>query len=277
MSIIAAFFDCSDKLRPHLHNYLESNQHEPNAQVVLGNLRKTAKYGGRKNVPSKHEILAITKGRLAKKQTFKLPGTAPVTLNIKSTTVVKDCIDQLCEKLDVSESHEREEFSIFYVIEKDKRYSPLENHGYIFDITKELDKNNQDFFLLFQRTSWNFELRLKEDNPYYIEVMYSQCVFDYCDGLLLETSESITSEKRKDIAKLAALQLLTSEKSFLESVNEVKFLVPSNALKWDDMNPDRWRKMINFYADEYALDPLQSKKIFLGKNRKKEIMFIFSY
>ena len=43
-------------------------------QVCLHNLRKTFKYGGRKNVPSIEEITAISAGRNSKRQIYRLPG-----------------------------------------------------------------------------------------------------------------------------------------------------------------------------------------------------------
>ena len=64
-SIIAAYFDCSENLRPYIFNYLEKAAYDKRrpyhgtALVCLQNLRKTFKYGGRKNVPSEEEITAI--------------------------------------------------------------------------------------------------------------------------------------------------------------------------------------------------------------------------
>ena len=46
-----------------------------------------------------------------------LPGGVPVVLNVRSCSVVLDAIDQICHRLDVDENLEREEFTIFYVIE----------------------------------------------------------------------------------------------------------------------------------------------------------------
>ena len=46
-----------------------------------------------------------------------LPGGVPVVLNVRSCSVVLDAIDQICHRLDVDDNLEREEFTIFYVIE----------------------------------------------------------------------------------------------------------------------------------------------------------------
>lgn len=44
------------------------------ASVCLQNLRKTLKYGGRKNVPSVEEVTAVSAGRNSKRQMYRLPG-----------------------------------------------------------------------------------------------------------------------------------------------------------------------------------------------------------
>ena len=57
--------------------------------VCLQNLRKTFRFGGRKNVPSIEEITAITAGRNSKRQIYRLPGGTERVINTKSTSVVQ--------------------------------------------------------------------------------------------------------------------------------------------------------------------------------------------
>lgn len=64
--------------------------------VCLQNLRKTFKYGGRKNVPSVEEITAISAGRNSKRQIYRLPGGTEKVINTKSTTVVQVSIVTVC-------------------------------------------------------------------------------------------------------------------------------------------------------------------------------------
>merc|ERR1712029_679613 len=79
-SILAAYFTCSDSLKPFLFKYLETAAYDKRrayhgtALVCLHNLRKTFKFGGRKNAPSIEEITAITAGRNSKRQIYRLPG-----------------------------------------------------------------------------------------------------------------------------------------------------------------------------------------------------------
>lgn len=76
-SILAAYFTCSDNLKPFLFKYLETAAYDKRrayhgtALVCLHNLRKTFKYGGRKNAPSVEEITAITAGRNSKRQIYR--------------------------------------------------------------------------------------------------------------------------------------------------------------------------------------------------------------
>lgn len=64
-AIIAAYCDCSETFRPYLFKYLETvasdtqRTYSGAAAICLQNLRKTFKYGGRKNVPLKEEINAL--------------------------------------------------------------------------------------------------------------------------------------------------------------------------------------------------------------------------
>lgn len=57
------------------------------ANVCLQNLRKTLRYGGRKNVPSVEEVTAVSAGRNSKRQLYRLPGGSETVINTKSTTV----------------------------------------------------------------------------------------------------------------------------------------------------------------------------------------------
>lgn len=81
MAIFTCYFGCSEVLKPYLLKYLESTAQSKEqahnskcifqhmqcitsfiviAQSCLHNLRQTFKYGGRKNVPSRDELQALT-------------------------------------------------------------------------------------------------------------------------------------------------------------------------------------------------------------------------
>lgn len=60
-----------------------------------------------------------------------MPGGVPVVLNIRSCSVVLDAIDQICARLDIRDPLEKEEFTIFYVIEAGKKLTRLLDSLYV--------------------------------------------------------------------------------------------------------------------------------------------------
>lgn len=60
---------------------------------------------------------------------------------------------------------------------------PLSREEYILDVTTELLKNGNVFYLIFCRTVWYYVLHL--DNQLYIEINFNQIAPDYIEGLLL--------------------------------------------------------------------------------------------
>lgn len=82
---------------------------------------------------------------------------------------------------------------------------PLNKEEYILDVTTELLKNGQMFYLIFCRSVWWHPLRL--DNPSYIEVIFNQVAPDYLEGLLLimPAESKLPETTVPDIARVAAL------------------------------------------------------------------------
>lgn len=114
---------------------------------------------------------------------FLLPGGVPILLNIRSCTVVQDCIDQICGHLGIHDSLEQHEFSIYYVVEAEKAARPLDRAEYIFDVITELTKLNNEYYLIFKRVLWHYPLRLELDS--YIDMIYNQVLPDFVEGLVL--------------------------------------------------------------------------------------------
>lgn len=111
--------------------------------MCLQNLRKTLRYGGRKNVPSVEEVTAVSAGRNSKRQLYRLPGGSETVVNTKSTTVVADVIAGMCSLINVNDPLEMEEFSLYCIVEGDAFTMPLAADEYILDVTTELHKNQQ--------------------------------------------------------------------------------------------------------------------------------------
>jgi len=271
LTLITSYFDCSDILKPYLFNYLEQTaydqqrQHQSLAAMCLTNLRTTFKYGGRKNVPSKVEVEAVTRGRNTKRQMCVLPGGANVVLNIRSCSVVQDAIDQICTRLEINDAVEKEEYSIFYVIESEDRYSPLKPEDYIFDITSELTNQKKQFYLLFQRSSWVFNIHL-DGNIQYIDVMYHAVIMDYHDGFFLPMSKPnvVPDYIKQQLVKLAAFQIRAGDEQKMPTLKEIMAKVPRNAQQLSDMTPQKWSNDVQTELSKSGrLSPQQAKCAFL--------------
>ncbi|XP_046399408.1 unconventional myosin-XV isoform X2 [Ischnura elegans] len=264
-SIVAAYFICSSTLKPYLFKYLETAAYDKRrayhgtATVCLQNLRKTFKYGGRKNVPSVEEITAISAGRNSKRQIYRLPGGTERVINTKSTTVVQDIIEEICSVINVRDTNEMEEFSLYCIVEGDTFTMPLAREEYVLDVTTELQKNQQVFFLIFCRSVWHHPLRL--DSGLYVEVVFNQIAPDYLEGLLLVMpGEQLEQDAVYDIAKIAALLHRAADMEHMPTMKETKFLLPKPALAVRDIKPPQWVNMVQGnWREVEALTPMQAK------------------
>jgi len=212
-TLVACWFSPSDILKPFLINYLQQNASDPSrpyhtaAHNCLQQLRKTIKYGGRKNVPSSEEVAAITDGKLNKRQMILLPGGVPFVLNISPSTVVQDIIDEVCAKLGVVSQMEQDEYTVFAMVESDNEYARLKREEYVMDVITEMRLQRKECTLMFERTSWYFPLRLESATYDYLDMMFSQCIPDYIDGYLLSLDHKnrIPAKQLDDIITIAAL------------------------------------------------------------------------
>ena len=235
------------------------------------------RYGGRKNVPSIEEIAAISAGRNSKRQMYRLPGGSERIINTKSCTVVNDVIEEICAQLGVPTGPEQQEFSLYCIVEGDPYTMPLNRDEYILDITTELLKNGQIFYLIFCRSVWHYPLRL--DSQLYIEVIFNQVAPDYLEGLLLvldrKWSALVSQELNnggspidtsagqlppdvsrslvdlplpdhliKDLSEIAALLHRAADMEHQPSKDEVKYLLPKPILPMRAVRPARWVELV---------------------------------
>ncbi|KAL7287664.1 hypothetical protein TKK_0018304 [Trichogramma kaykai] len=251
-SIVAAYFTCSEGLRPYLIKYLETAAYDKRrayhgtATVCLQNLRKTVKYGGRKNVPSVEEIMAISAGRNAKRQIYRLPGGTERVINTKCTTVVQDVIEEMCNVISVRNRHEMDEYSLYCIVDGDAFTMPLARDEYVLDVTTELHKNHQLFYLIFCRSVWHYPLRL--DAPLYVEMVFNQITPDYLEGLMLVIiDDQLPQDVVYDMAQIAALlHRATDVKNEREepTTKRIKYLLPKSALSLREPRPQQWTQMV---------------------------------
>lgn len=93
-------------------------------------------------------------GRSARRQIYRLPGGAERVVNTRCSTVVADVIQELCGLIGVNSEHEQQEFSLYCIVQGDAFTMPLAADEYILDVTTELHKAAQPFYLIFCRSVW---------------------------------------------------------------------------------------------------------------------------
>ena len=77
-------------------------------------------------------------------------------INTKSTTFVTDIIEELCNVIGVNSANEREEFSLYCIVEGETFTVPLAKDHYILDVTtgKNRDKNTLSSVVNVKKHFW---------------------------------------------------------------------------------------------------------------------------
>uniref|UniRef100_A0A8V5H6F9 Uncharacterized protein n=1 Tax=Melopsittacus undulatus TaxID=13146 RepID=A0A8V5H6F9_MELUD len=122
--ILAAYYKCSEVLRPFLLSFLQDASRHPElpfhgiAKACELNLHKTLQFGGRRLFPSSTELRAMVAGRSAKRQLFLLPGGIERHLKIKTCSVALDVIEELCCEMGLQHPEAFEEYILFVVTDR---------------------------------------------------------------------------------------------------------------------------------------------------------------
>lgn len=145
---------------------------------------------------------------------------------------------------------------------------PLASDEYILDVTTELLKSAQPFYLIFCRSVWHFQLRREPaPTPLYIEVLFNQVAPDYLEGLLLELpgGGAPTPDVVRDMARIAALLHRAADLNHVPAMKEIKFLLPKPALGIRELRPAQWVALVQSAWPSIAgLGPAQVKAQFLS-------------
>ncbi|KAG5895942.1 hypothetical protein JTB14_016344 [Gonioctena quinquepunctata] len=266
LSIVAAYFACSDNLIPFLMEYLTSAANDKRrichgtAAVCLSNLRKTQRCGGRKNVPSVEEVTAVSAGRSARRQIYRLPGGAERVVNTRCSTVVVDVISELCSLVGITSEAEQQEFSLYCIVEGDAFTMPLAADEYILDVTTELHKAAQPFYLIFCRSVWFHPLK-HDASPLYTEVLFNQVAPDYLEGLLLRLGNpNVPPSIIRDMALIAALLHRAADFGHPPNLKEVKYLLPKPILGLREPRPPQWLALVQTSWGQAAGLPVSKAK-----------------
>ena len=83
-----------------------------------------------------------------------MPGGTERVINTKSTTVVENIIEELCSVIGIEAPNEREEFSLYCIIEGQTFTRPLYREQYILDVTTHLQRQGAIYYLIFCRSDF---------------------------------------------------------------------------------------------------------------------------
>lgn len=188
-------------------------------------------------------------------------------MNTRCSTVVADVIAELCALLGIESITEQQEFSLYCIVQGDAFTMPLAADEYILDVTTELLKSGQPFYLIFCRSVWHYQLRREPaPTPLYIEVLFNQVAPDYLEGLLLELPNGAPEpDVVRDMARVAALLHRAADLNHVPAMKEIKFLLPKPALGIRELRPAQWVALVQSAWPSIAgLSPSQVKAQFLS-------------
>lgn len=206
--------------------------------------------------------------RSARRQIYRLPGGAERVVNTRGSTVVADVIAELCGLLGIDSPIEQQEFSLYCIVQGDAFTMPLAADEYILDVTTELLKSGQPFYLIFCRSVWHFPLK-RDPMPtlLYVEVLFNQVAPDYLEGLLLElpSGGAPPPDVVRDMARIAVLLHRAADLNHVPAMKEIKFLLPKPALGIRELRPAQWVALVQSAWQSVAgLEPIQVKAQFLS-------------
>ncbi|NWW56016.1 MYO15 protein, partial [Ifrita kowaldi] len=266
--ILAAYYKCSEVLRPFLMAFLQDASRHPElpfqgiAKACEQNLRKTLQFGGRSLFPSSMELKAMVAGRSAKRQLFLLPGGIERHLKIKTCSVALDVIEELCCEMGLQNPEALEEYILFVVTDRGQSVRPLTCREYVLDVAAETELRDTSYTFWCRRVVWSQPLKF--DNELYVTVHYNQVLPDYLKGLFTILPPARPGEQHfPHVAKLAALQHRAKDRHHLPTAREMQDYVPPQLFRL--LKPQSWLQMVTQHVQQaQALSAHQARAQFLG-------------
>ncbi|XP_062474993.1 unconventional myosin-XV [Pezoporus occidentalis] len=266
--ILAAYYKCSEVLRPFLLAFLQDASRHPDlpfhgiAKACELNLRKTLQFGGRSLFPSSTELRAMVAGRSAKRQLFLLPGGIERHLKIKTCSVALDVIEELCCEMGLQHPEAFEEYILFVVTDRGQSVRPLTRREYVLDVAAETERRDTSYTFWCRRVVWGQPLKF--DNELYVTVHYNQVLPDYLKGLFTVLPPARPGEQHfPHAAKLAALQHRAKDHHHLPTAREVQDYVPPQLFRL--LKAQSWLHMVTPHMQQaQALSAHQARAQFLG-------------
>ncbi|XP_054246854.1 unconventional myosin-XV [Indicator indicator] len=266
--ILAAYYKCSEVLRPFLLTFLQNASSHPElpfqgiAKACEQNLRKTFQFGGRNLFPSSMELRAMVAGRSAKRQLFLLPGGIERHLKIKTCSVALDVIEELCCEMGLQQPEALDEYILFVVTERGQSVRPLTRREYVLDVAAETERRDSNYTFWCRRVVWSQPLKF--DNELYVTVHYNQVLPDYLKGLFTVLPPARPAEQHfPHVAKLAALQHRAKDHHHIPTTREMQDYIPPQLFRL--LKAQSWLHMVTQHMQQtQALSAHQARAQFLG-------------
>ncbi|KAL3095356.1 hypothetical protein niasHS_007455 [Heterodera schachtii] len=272
LSILCAYFPCSDAFKPFLVKFLgdvafnAKFKFTETAKVALYNLAQTYRFGGRRLILSASEVEAIANGRNVRRQWYHLPGGHRRRINTRQVTVAEEIVRTLCGEMNIRSVAEQQEFSLCYILLKDNSMHTLLNDEYVMDVCTELETRGDDFVLILTRSVWLHPIRRECDLC--TDALFFQLLPNYLAGLpvSLRADGSATAALLEDMAILGALLVLSAHQNDAKK-NDLSLFVPKNVLNSANriLSHDQWLKRIFGRVQRLSccLSPAKARQRFL--------------
>ncbi|XP_014744616.1 PREDICTED: unconventional myosin-XVB-like, partial [Sturnus vulgaris] len=207
LNLLTGYFLPSKTLMPYATKFLQlassdpSSNHHDIAKICQSNLRKNFLYGGRRHLPFAVEMEALLKGHGARRLVVLMPGGVEYLTRIRTFTVAKELLQEICEQMGISEQQEIQDFVLFAVRSGDKNLGkmvrPIKLEEYLHDYLLE----DKLVTVTLRRLIWRAPLHF--DNQVYTDVHYGQVLWDYLNGRILLNQ---SKEMEMQVGLLAMLQ-----------------------------------------------------------------------
>ncbi|XP_017598698.1 PREDICTED: myosin XVB isoform X1 [Corvus brachyrhynchos] len=189
LNLLTGYFLPSKILMPYATKFLQlassdpSSTHHDIAKICQSNLRKNFLYGGRRHLPFPVEMEALLKGHGARRLVVLMPGGMEYLTKIRTFTVAKELLQEICEQMGIGEQQEIQDFVLFAVRSDDKNLGkmvrPIKLEEYLHDYLLE----DKLVTVTLRRLTWRTPLHF--DNQIYTDVHYGQVLWDYLNGRIL--------------------------------------------------------------------------------------------
>ena len=211
--VVTSYAKPSQEFEPYLKTYLQSiayntqREFRDEASICLQNVKATIRCGGRRKLPNSMEVKALIQGKFKKIQKLYLPGNRTKSIKVHASTVVKDVLRDMCQKM--NHPH-HEEFGLYIQTNPNRSGVLLSDDDYILDVTTIFEEKRLPFRLYFKKRLSFYPVPFTVSDMY-TNLMFSQVLDDFVRGYLIVARELPPTALRTVIPTLVALRYFAVE------------------------------------------------------------------